>query len=129
MKHYLWNMLTNIKNGQLAKKAMIYQTRKQICESLLKVLWDEGYISGYQISKLDKTKLQIFLKYNNNGDPAIYSLSFLSKPSRRIYYSSKQIWKLDSSKTFIIFSTNKGLMTIEQCKKINEGGEPLLIIK
>ena len=121
-------MLTNIKNGQLAKKSMIYQTRKKICESLLKILWDEGYITGYKISNIDKTKLQIFLKYNNNGDPAINSLNFLSKPSKRIYYSSKQIWKLSSSKTFIILSTNKGLMTIEQCKKTNKGGEPLLII-
>ena len=60
MKHYLWNMLTNIKNGQLAKKSMIYQTRKKICESLLKILWDEGYITGYKISNIDKTKLQIF---------------------------------------------------------------------
>ena len=129
MKHYLWNMLTSIKNGQLSKKSMIYHTRKKICESMLKLLWDEGFITSYKISKHDKTKLQIFLKYNNNGKPAISSLKFLSKPSRRLYYSIKQIWKLNSSKTFIIVSTNKGLMTIEQCKKHNIGGEPLLIIK
>ena len=129
MKHYLWNMLTNIKNGQLSKKAIVYQTRKKICESLLKILWDEGFIIGYKILKNNPTKLQIFLKYNKLGEPAINSLKFLSKPSKRFYYSSKQIWKLDSSKVFLIVSTNKGLMTIEQCKKNNTGGEPLLIIK
>ena len=102
--------------------------KKKICESLLKILWNEGYINGYQISKSNNTKLQIFLKYNNKGDPVINSLKFLSKPSKRIYYSSKQLWKISSSKSFIIISTNKGLMTIEQCKKINEGGEPLIII-
>lgn len=129
MKHYLWNMLTNIKNGQSSKKSMVYQQKKRVCESMLKILWDEGFITAYKISKIDKTKLQIFLKYNNNGDPAISSLKFLSKPSKRLYYSAKQIWKLNSSKTFIILSTNKGLMTIEQCKKLNIGGEPLLIIR
>ena len=129
MKHYLWNMLTNIKNGQLSKKSIIYQRRKKICESFLKILWDEGFITGYKILDSDSTKLQIFLKYNQTGEPAINSLKFLSKPSKRFYYSSKQIWKLDSSKMFLILSTNKGLMTIDQCKKNNVGGEPLLIIR
>ena len=129
MKHYLWNMLTSIKNGQSSKKSMVFHTRKKICESMLKLLWDEGFILGYKISKNDNTQLQIFLKYNTKGEPAVSSLKFLSKPSRRFYYSVKQLWKLDSSKTFIIVSTNKGLLTIEQCKKYNIGGEPLLIIK
>ena len=117
MKHYLWNMLTNIKNGQISKKSIIYQTRKKICESFLKILWNEGFIIGYKILNNNPKKLQIFLKYNKIGEPAINSLKFLSKPSKRLYYSSKQIWKLDSSKIFLIVSTNKGLMTIDQCKK------------
>lgn len=120
-------MLTNIKNGQLSKKSTIVQKKKNICEAMLKVLWNEGFISGYQV--LDKNTIQIFLKYTNSGEPVINSLQFISKPSRRLYYSLKQLWKLDSSKTFIILSTNKGLLTIEQCKKKNLGGEPLLIIK
>ena len=89
MKHYLWNMLTNIKNGQLSKKSIVYQRRKKICEAFLKVLWDEGFIDGYKISKLDKNKFQIFLKYNKTGSPIINSLKFLSKPSKRVYYSAK----------------------------------------
>lgn len=128
MKHYLWNMLTSIKNGQISKKSIILQKKKNICENMLKVLWNEGFISGYKVL-LNTNYIQIFLKYNNAGEPAINSLQFLSKPSKRFYYSSKQLWKLDSSKTFIILSTNKGLLTIEQCKKNNVGGEPLLIIK
>ena len=126
MKHYLWNMLTTIKNGQIAKKSAVFHKKKNICESLLKVLWSEGFITGYKISK--NGNLQIFLKYGTEGTPAINSLQFLSKPSKRFYYSVRQLWKLDSSKTFIILSTNKGLMTIEQCKKNRVGGEPLLII-
>ena len=45
-----------------------------------------------------------------------------------VYYSAKQIWKLDSCKTFIVFSTNKGLKSISECKKGKIGGEPLIII-
>jgi ribosomal protein S8 len=40
----------------------------------------------------------------------------------------KQIWKIDSNKTFLIISTNKGLKTLMECKKLKIGGEPFLII-
>ena len=128
MKNYLWNMFTNIKNGQMAKKSVIIGPRKNICESFLKILWNEGFISGYKISSQNNKNLEIFLKYTKNGKPVINSLKFLSKPSQRVYYSSKQIWKLDSSKIFIIFSTNLGLKSINECKKNKIGGEPLIII-
>lgn len=128
MKHHLWNMCASIKNGQLAKKPSILQTRKKVCESILRVLWDEGFILGYRTLSLNDTKLEIFLKYNNSGQPVINSLNCISKPGKRIYLTSKQIWKIDSNKSFIIFSTNKGLKTIVQCKKLNIGGEPFLTI-
>lgn len=128
MKNYLWNMFTNIKNGQMAKKSIVIGSRKNICEHSLKVLWNEGFISGYRVSNKNENQLEIFLKYTKNGTPVINSLKFLSKPGQRIYYSAKQIWKLDSSKTFIIFSTSNGLMSINECKKNKIGGEPLVII-
>jgi small subunit ribosomal protein S8 len=128
MKNYLWNTFANIKNGQMAKKSAILESKKNINESFLKILWDEGFISGYRIFALNDQKVEIFLKYTRAGKPVINSLKGLSKPGRRLYYSAKQIWKLDSSKTFIIFSTNQGLKTINQCKKNRIGGEPLVIV-
>jgi small subunit ribosomal protein S8 len=112
----------------MAKKSVIVGPKKNICESFLKILWDEGFISGYKISTQNIHELEIFLKYTKNGKPVINSLKSLSKPGQRIYYSAKQIWKLDSGKTFIIFSTNEGLKSISECKKSKIGGEPLIII-
>ena len=112
----------------MAKKSIVTGPRKNICESFLKILWDEGFIAGYKISSQNTQMLNIFLSYTKNGTPVINSLKFLSKPSQRIYYSSKQIWKIDSSKTFIIFSTSLGLKSINECKKYKIGGEPLIII-
>jgi small subunit ribosomal protein S8 len=128
MKNHLANMVASIKNGQLARKAYINQTRKKTCESVLNVLWDEGFISGYKISKTNPNILKVFLKYRN-GKPAINSIKMRSKPSLRIYYSLKQLWKLDSSEGLLVISTNKGLMSINDCKKYKLGGEPFLIIK
>ena len=124
MKNYLWNMFANIKNGQLAKRAFVYQTRKNICESFLKILWEEGFLLGYEI---EYNKLKIFLKYKN-GKPLINTIKLISTPGRRIYWSIHQIWKIDSSKSFIIFSTNQGLKSIFDCKKLKIGGEPFIIV-
>lgn len=121
-------MFANIKNGQMAKKSVILESRKNMCESFLRILWDEGFISGYRIFAQNNKKIEIFLKYTRAGKPVINSLKCLSKPGQRLHYSAKQIWKLDSSKTFIVFSTNKGLKTINQCKKDKIGGEPLAVI-
>ena len=81
-----------------------------------------------QRKKKKKNTLKIFLKYLKNGEPSINNIKFISKPGRKVYYSIKQVWKIDSSKVLIIFSTNKGLKTILECKKQKIGGEPLLII-
>jgi small subunit ribosomal protein S8 len=120
-------MFANIKNGQLAKRNYIYQTRKKICESFLKIMWDEGFILGYKINSQNLDQLKIFLKYKN-GKPVINNIKLISKPSKRIYLSIDQIWKIDSSKNFIIFSTNKGLQSIINCKKLKIGGEPFISI-
>jgi len=53
----------------------------------------------------------------------------LSKPSLRVYYSVKQLWKLDSSKGIVILSTNKGFMSNNDCKNFFLGGEPVILIK
>jgi small subunit ribosomal protein S8 len=120
-------MFSSIKNGQLAKKAFIYHRKKNFCEQFLRVLWDEGFILGYKTDLKNPNKIKIFLKYKNE-EPVISSIKLITKPGRRIYYSIKQIWKLDSCKTFIIFSTNKGLKTINNCKKLKIGGEPFILI-
>lgn len=127
MKNYLWNMFANLKNGQLAKRNFIYQKRKKICEAFLKIMWDEGFILGYTVDQQNTDQLKIFLKYNN-GKPAINNIKLISTPSKRIYWSVKQIWKINSSKNFLIFSTNKGLKSIVDCKKLKIGGEPYITI-
>ena len=124
MKNYLWNMFANIKNGQIVRRDFVFQTKQKICESFLQILWDEGFILGY---KIETNKIKIFLKYIN-GEPAIKNIKLISKPSRRIYYSIKQIWKIDSSKSFIIISTNQGLKSLTECKKLKIGGEPFVVI-
>jgi small subunit ribosomal protein S8 len=120
-------MIANIKNGQAAKKSFILQKQKKICNSFLNILWNEGYILGYKTQKNNSNTIKIFLKYNQ-GKPVINSLKLISKPGHKIYYSVKQIWKINSNQTFIIFTTNKNLLSATDCKKLKIGGEPLVSI-
>lgn len=121
-------MISNIKNSQLVNKSFAVSTRQKTCEQTLNFLWNEGFILGYKILKKNPNKLKIFLKYHK-GNPVINSIKIISKPSLRVYYSLKKIWKLDSSKETVLISTNKGLLSISECKKKKIGGEPFMIIK
>lgn len=121
-------MFNNIKNTQKSKKQKIKFYRNKVCENYLKLLWDEGFIDGYKIINLEKKKIEVFLKYSNTGIPIINSVKFISKPGFKMYFSIKQIWKLDSTKAFFIFSTSKGLMSIKNCKKNRIGGELVVVI-
>jgi len=121
-------MFANIQNGQLANKSFILQRNTKICSSFLNILWDEGYILGYKVDPLDEKTIKIFLKYKNNK-PVITSLKALSKPGKRIYYNLKQLWKINTIEGLLIVSTNKGLLTLVECRKNNVGGEPFVIVK
>lgn len=128
MKHLLWNLSANLKNSQIAKKKFIFQPKTKLTTSLLNILWDEGFIFGYKICNSDLNLLKIFLKYKN-GSPVINSLKIISKPSRQVYYSASDLWKLDVKKNLIILTTPKGLLTINECKQTKTGGKLLLIIQ
>lgn len=127
MKNYLFNMFTNLQNGQLAKRNFVYHTRKKNCELLLKILWNEGFIFGYQISFEDPKKVKIFLKYQN-AQPIIQTIKSITTPGYKVYYSLIQINQLNSSKSFIILSTSKGLKSLIDCKKFKIGGKPFIIV-
>lgn len=126
MKHNLHKTITIINNGQLSRKETVILKCHNISKSLLDILWDEGFILGYQVYKFNE--LKVFLKYKQIGTPIINMIKSISSPGQRVYYTLKQIWKIDSSKTLIIFSTSQGLKSIKECKRLKIGGEPILSI-
>ena len=128
MKNSLWNISTNLKNNQLSQRSSVHQPKTDSIITFLNILWNEGFILGYKIDTLNPSFLKIFLKYRN-GNPIINSIKLISKPSRHIYYSVSQLWKLNSKKSLIVLTTSKGLMTIYECKKTRIGGTLVFIIK
>jgi small subunit ribosomal protein S8 len=118
-------MFIQLKNGQKAKKSLVKIAKKKFCIQFLNILWDEGYILGYNI---EKSHLNIFLRYNQ-GIPLIKQVQFISKPSKRVYFSLKEIWKIDANIGLLLLSTNKGVLSLNQSKKLKVGGEAFVILK
>jgi len=128
MKNTLWNITTDLKNAQIARRNCMYYSKTKLAINLLNIFWNEGYILGYKICNENSNLLKIFLKYRDENS-VINSLKLISKPSRSMFYSLPQLYKLDSKKKFILLSTSKGLMTINECKQDQIGGKLLLIIR
>ena len=121
MNHYLLNMFINIQNGQIANRSFIFEHRKKICEIFLKILWIEGFILGYKVSK--KNKIKIFLKYKNKKS-VINNIKIISKSSNRIFYTVNDIHKFaNNNNSLIIISTPEGIKSMTECKKYKIGGE------
>jgi small subunit ribosomal protein S8 len=119
-------MLIKIKNGQTSKKSFVLQKKSFFCVRFLNILWSEGLILGYK--ELNSKILKIFLKYKKNNKPAINNIIFITKPSKRIYLSIKQLWELNVFNSILIVSTSRGLLTSNECKKYNLGGEAFLLL-
>lgn len=128
MKHKVWCMISNIKNGLLSNKKFLREKKHNNCEAILTILWDEGFIVGYKTCSFNSKYIIIILKYTNNNS-SLKSIKSISKPSLKIYYSANQLWKLNLKQSLIILSTNKGIYSSNECKRLNIGGEPFLILK
>ena len=121
-------MFANLKNGQTLKKSCILQRKTLICSKVLNLLWDEGFILGYKTYLKNPNLFIIFLKYDKNT-PTIKKINSISKPSKRIYFSVKDIWKTESGVGLFIITTNKGIFSLNTCRRYNIGGEPLFYIQ
>tara|TARA_Y100000590_G_scaffold463664_1_gene630999 strand:+ start:235 stop:630 length:396 start_codon:yes stop_codon:yes gene_type:complete len=117
------DMITRIRNAQLRTLNSVSIPGSKFRAKILDVLRDEGYISDYKY-KSDKNKgsLVVNLKYNN-GLPVIKEIKRISKPGRRIYTKADSIPKIQSGLGIAIVSTSKGIMTDNDARSKNIGGE------
>ena len=128
MQHSFLKMLSIIKNGLMVKKKSVICYTKPICIRVLKVLYKEGFISGFRILPNNPKKIEIYLKYSN-GRPLIINVVSLSKPGKRMYVSNNTMWKLSSAMYTLIISTSKGVLSSNECRLKNIGGELLIVLR
>ena len=122
----LGDMLTRIRNGHMAKKALVECPMSKLRAAVLTVLKKEGFIRGYSIKTNDNKKdiLIIELKYFE-GKSAIKEIKRSSKPGLRLYSSMKDMPLNYGGLGISIVSTSKGLMSDHEARSANIGGEIL----
>ena len=118
--------LNKLKNASLLNKEFVYLNFDLKYFEILKVLYKEGFIQGYQIDK-DNYQIVVYLRFFQNKF-VIDRLKFLSVPSSHRFLSYSELCMISNKKTFILLSTNKGLRTIYECKKLKIGGKLLFLI-
>ena len=128
MNHLLSDMFTRLRNGQKAKKFSILIPQSKLSSQLLDIFYTEGFISGYKISSENPKMFEIVLKYYKKK-PVINKIVSISKPSKKIYMSVADLWKLNTGLNLIILSTSKGIISDKVCRQLNVGGEVFCIIR
>jgi small subunit ribosomal protein S8 len=122
------DMLTRIRNAQLAEKAEVSMPSSKIKVAIAAVLKDEGYVEDFAVSVEDnKPQLTITLKYYA-GRPVIERIERVSKPGLRIYKGCGDIPRVMNGLGIAIVSTPKGVMTDRKARASNVGGEVLCLV-
>ena len=118
------DMITRIRNAQMRLLNNVRIPGSKFREKILNVLKQEGYISDYKLQsyKKNKSSLVVDLKYHN-GSPVIKEIKRISKPGRRIYAKADSIEKIQNGLGLAIISTSMGIMSDNDARTKNIGGE------
>ena len=127
MQDPISDLLTRIRNAQMAGHKNVEMPNSKIKRSILKVLLDEGFIDGYTADEEVKSALNVDLRYHN-GSPVIEEIKRISRPGLRIYKESSEIPSVRGGLGVAIVSTNKGVMTDKRARAAGVGGEVLCTV-
>jgi len=127
MQDPLADMLTRIRNAQMAEKAVVSMPSSTLKVAVAKVLKGEGYIADFQISSEVKPQLTIELKYFE-GRLVIEEVKRVSRPGLRQYKAVEDLPKVRGGLGVSIVSTNKGVMTDRAARAAGIGGEVLCTV-
>ena len=117
------DMLTRIRNAIMARHDDVPITFSRMSLSLAKILKREGLINDYEVLKSKpQSMMRIHLKYVD-GESAILGLERVSKPGLRVYVERREIPRVYGGLGIAILSTSKGIMTGQEARRNNTGGE------
>ncbi len=126
MSDPLGDMLTRIRNGQRTGKSKVRAPASKLRANVLEVLKREGYIRDYRTEQGDRglNEVEIELKYNE-GAPVIQEIARVSRPGRRVYSKIKELPRVYNGLGITILSTPRGVMSDQEARAANVGGEVL----
>ena len=124
------DMLTRIRNANTAKHDTVDVPSSKMKLAIAQILLDEGYIKKYEVIEDGNFKtIHITLKYGaDKNDKIISGIKRISKPGLRIYANKEELPQVLGGLGIAIISTNQGVITDKEARKLNVGGEVLAFV-
>ncbi|MDE0421938.1 MAG: 30S ribosomal protein S8 [Gammaproteobacteria bacterium] len=127
MQDPIADLLTRIRNAQLAHHESVSLPSSTLKVAVCKVLQDEGYIGNYEVTESTKRTLTIALRYID-GAPVIADIDRVSRPGLRIYKPCDELPEVRGGLGVAVVSTNLGVMTDRAARRAGVGGEVLCTV-
>ncbi|MFC0269002.1 30S ribosomal protein S8 [Kushneria aurantia] len=127
MQDTIADMLTRIRNAQMATRETVSMPSSKIKVELARVLKEEGYITDFSVEGDVKVELTVTLKYFE-GKPVIEHIQRVSKPSLRHYKGKNELPRVADGLGVAIVSTSHGVMTDRAARQAGVGGEVICTV-
>lgn len=123
------DMLTRIRNAQLAGLEKIEMPSSKVKEAIADILKREGFLFSAKVYNNKGFRfLRVGLRYDDDGKAVIREIKRISKPGRRVYASVQELPRVKNGFGIAIVSTSRGIMTDKRARKTNAGGEILCTV-
>ena len=124
------DMLTRIRNANTAKHDTVDVPASKMKLAIAEILLNEGFIKSYDVVEDGNFKtIKITLKYGKDKtEKIITGLKRISKPGLRVYAGKDELPKVLGGLGIAIISTNKGIVTDKEARKLQVGGEVLAFV-
>jgi len=120
------DMLTRIRNATNVRHDRADIPASKMKLEIAKILKQEGFIRTFKvIEEGPQGAIRIYLKYADDGEPAIHGVNRVSKPGRRVYRRVEALPKVRNGLGVAVLSTNRGVLTDAQARTLRVGGEVL----
>ena len=127
MQDPIADMLTRIRNGQMARKFSVSMPLAKSKLAIAKVLKEEGYIEDFSVTESVKPELEVTLKYFQ-GKPVVDVIQRVSRPGLRVYKGKNELPKVMAGLGIAVVSTSKGVMTDRAARSAGLGGEVICYV-
>ena len=122
------DMLTRIRNAGMARHQSVLIPLSKMKLAIARILKDEGYIRDFDIPSDEQRYFRVWLKYGADKKPLMTGLKRVSKPGLRVYSSRAELPVVLGGLGVAIISTSQGIMSGQEARRRNLGGEVLCYV-
>ena len=121
------DMLTRIRNANSAYHEKVEMPASKVKAAVLEILKEEGFVKNFETVNEGKT-LKVTLRYGSNKEKVITGIKRISKPGLRVYANKEDLPRVLGGLGIAIISTNQGVITDKEARRLGVGGEVLAFV-